>query len=166
MPHRLDRWMYRGGRPNRVARFLNGTWRWTAAAGLPPHRMKELQVRGRRTGRLRSFPVVIADYEDGRYREGRVKHVTRVITLLPPCPDSVAHSLKARKKPRLSGAFSDAGGGTRTPDTRIMISDKQGSVRSDSPSQAREGQLSSGESGELGARSGAQARRKRKRRKG
>ena len=21
MPHRLDRWMYRGGRPNRVARF-------------------------------------------------------------------------------------------------------------------------------------------------
>jgi hypothetical protein len=27
----------------------------------------------------------------------------------------------AMKKPRLSGAFSDAGGGTRTPDTRIMI---------------------------------------------
>lgn len=67
MPHRLDRWMYRGGRPNRVARFLNGTWRRTAAAGLPPHRMKELQVRGRRTGRLRSFPVVVADYEGGRY---------------------------------------------------------------------------------------------------
>jgi hypothetical protein len=59
-----------------------------------------------------------------------------------------------------------AGGGTRTPDTRIMIPDKQGSVRSDSPSQAPEGQFSSSESRELGARSGAQARRKRKRRKG
>ena len=50
-----------------MARFLNGIWRRTAAAGLPPHRMKELQVRGRRTGQLRSFPVVVADYEGGRY---------------------------------------------------------------------------------------------------
>lgn len=67
MPHRLDRWMYREGRPNRVARFLNGIWRRTAAAGLPPHRMKELEVPGRRTGRLRSFPVVVADYQGERY---------------------------------------------------------------------------------------------------
>lgn len=59
--------MYRGGRPNRVARFLNGMWRRTAAAGLPPHRMQTLEVRGRRSGRLRSFPVVVADYEGERY---------------------------------------------------------------------------------------------------
>lgn len=67
MPHQLDRWMYRGGRPNRMARFLNGIWSRTAAAGLPPHRMHTLEVRGRRSGRLRSFPVVVADYEHERY---------------------------------------------------------------------------------------------------
>jgi deazaflavin-dependent oxidoreductase (nitroreductase family) len=67
MPHQLDRWMYRGGRPNRVARFLNGLWMRTAAAGLPPHRMSALEVRGRRSGRLRSFPVVVADHEGQRY---------------------------------------------------------------------------------------------------
>jgi deazaflavin-dependent oxidoreductase (nitroreductase family) len=67
MPRKLDRWMYRGGRPNRVARFLNGMWRWTAAAGLPPHRMQALEVRGRRSGHVRLFPVVVADYEGQRY---------------------------------------------------------------------------------------------------
>jgi F420H(2)-dependent quinone reductase len=67
MAHQLDRWMYRGGRPNRVARFLNGIWRRTAAAGLPPHRMSAFEVRGRRSGRRRSFPVVVADYEGQRY---------------------------------------------------------------------------------------------------
>lgn len=34
---------------------------------MPPHRMKALEVRGRRSGRLRSFPVVVADYGGGRY---------------------------------------------------------------------------------------------------
>jgi deazaflavin-dependent oxidoreductase (nitroreductase family) len=67
MPHQLDRWMYRGGRPNRVARFLNGIWGRAAAAGLPPHRLNALEVRGRHSGRLRSFPVVVADHEGQRY---------------------------------------------------------------------------------------------------
>jgi hypothetical protein len=59
--------MYSGGRPNRVARLLNAIWRRTAAAGLPPHRMRALEVRGRHSGRLRSFPVVVADYQGERY---------------------------------------------------------------------------------------------------
>jgi deazaflavin-dependent oxidoreductase (nitroreductase family) len=42
-------------------------WRRTAAAGLPPHRMQTLEVRGRRSGRLRSFPVVVADYQGEKY---------------------------------------------------------------------------------------------------
>ena len=67
MPHQLDRWMYRGRRPNRVARLLNGISTRTAAAGLPPHRMQAVEVCGRRSGRLRSFPVVVADYEGERY---------------------------------------------------------------------------------------------------
>ena len=67
MPHQIDKWMYRGGRPNRLASFLNGIWRLVGVAGLPPHRLNTLEVRGRRTGKLRSFPVVVADYEGERY---------------------------------------------------------------------------------------------------
>ena len=59
--------MYRGGHPNRLARFLNGVWRRVAIAGLPPHRQNTLEVRGRKTGKVRSFPVVVADYAGGRY---------------------------------------------------------------------------------------------------
>jgi deazaflavin-dependent oxidoreductase (nitroreductase family) len=67
MPHQFDRWMYRGGRPNRVARFLNGIWRLVGLGGLWPRRLNTLEVRGRRTGRPTSFPVVVADYEGERY---------------------------------------------------------------------------------------------------
>jgi deazaflavin-dependent oxidoreductase (nitroreductase family) len=67
MPHQLDRWMYRGGRPNRVARYLNRLWAKAAEAGLPPRRLYALEVRGRRSGRVRSFPVVVADHEGERY---------------------------------------------------------------------------------------------------
>jgi hypothetical protein len=50
-----------------VAAFLNGIWRRSAVIGLPPRRLCELQVRGRSSGRLTSFPVVVADYESERY---------------------------------------------------------------------------------------------------
>ena len=59
--------MYEGGHPNRLARLLNGLWRRLAARGLAPQRLNTLEVRGRRSGRTRSFPVVVADYEDDRY---------------------------------------------------------------------------------------------------
>lgn len=59
--------MYRGGRPNRIAGLLNSVWRRAASAGLAPRRLSALEVRGRRSGRLTSFPVVIADYENERY---------------------------------------------------------------------------------------------------
>ncbi|MGZ4175040.1 MAG: nitroreductase/quinone reductase family protein [Solirubrobacteraceae bacterium] len=67
MPHQLDRWMYKGGRPNEVAKLLNGIWRLVGLTGLPPHRLNTLEVAGRRSGKLRSFPVVVADYEGQRY---------------------------------------------------------------------------------------------------
>lgn len=61
------RWLYRGGRPNWFARLQNRTSAWVFAAGIMPGRCAELKVRGRSTGRVISFPVVIADYEGGRY---------------------------------------------------------------------------------------------------
>jgi deazaflavin-dependent oxidoreductase (nitroreductase family) len=59
--------MYRGGRPNRLASLLNGMWRRAAAAGFGPKRLTALEVRGRKTGRVTSFPVVVADYDGERY---------------------------------------------------------------------------------------------------
>ena len=61
------RWMYSGTRPNRVAALLNRGTAAVAAAGIGPKRIVKLEVRGRRTGRRLSFPVVIADYKGERY---------------------------------------------------------------------------------------------------
>jgi deazaflavin-dependent oxidoreductase (nitroreductase family) len=67
VPHQLDRWMYRDGRPNRVAKLLNRVWGGLAASGRAPGQLYRLEVRGRRSGRRITFPVVVADYEGERY---------------------------------------------------------------------------------------------------
>jgi deazaflavin-dependent oxidoreductase (nitroreductase family) len=59
--------MYRGGRPNPVARILDRATATLASAGLSPQRLVTLEVRGRRSGRVISSPVVVADYEGERY---------------------------------------------------------------------------------------------------
>jgi F420H(2)-dependent quinone reductase len=61
------RWLYRGGRPSWFARLLNRGWAFVSAAGIWPKRLAALDVRGRRTGRIISFPVVIADLNGERY---------------------------------------------------------------------------------------------------
>lgn len=61
------RWMYRSGRPNWVARPQNRLSSLLFGAGLLPRRVASLEVRGRRSGRAISFPVVIADWEGGEY---------------------------------------------------------------------------------------------------
>lgn len=61
------RWLYRGGRPNWFARLQNRASAWVFAAGIMPGRVAALEVRGRRSGRVISFPVVIAAYEGERY---------------------------------------------------------------------------------------------------
>ena len=61
------RWMYRGGRPNPVAGISARLTATLASAGLSPRRLVTLEVRGRRSGRLTSLPVVVADYQGERY---------------------------------------------------------------------------------------------------
>jgi deazaflavin-dependent oxidoreductase (nitroreductase family) len=61
------RWLYRGGRPNRFARLQNRASAIAFAAGVWPKGAAALEVRGRRSGRVISFPVVIADHDDERY---------------------------------------------------------------------------------------------------
>ena len=61
------RWMYRSGRPNWFARPQNRLSNLFFGAGLLRRRAASLEVRGRRSGRPISFPVVIADWESGEY---------------------------------------------------------------------------------------------------
>ncbi|MDG4786699.1 nitroreductase/quinone reductase family protein [Micromonospora sp. WMMD1102] len=66
--HRCLRWMYRGGRPNRLARLLNRMSAWQFAAGLLAHpNWVTLEVPGRRTGRPVALPLVVADLDGERY---------------------------------------------------------------------------------------------------
>lgn len=64
----FKRWMYRTGRPGRLARAMNWSSAVQFSAGLlSPKRAVTLEVRGRRTGRPIQVPVVVADYEGDRY---------------------------------------------------------------------------------------------------
>ena len=64
---RSERWMYRDGRPNRVAALLNRCWALAGSAGLWPNHLVTLEVRGRRSGRVISFPLIVADFQGERY---------------------------------------------------------------------------------------------------
>jgi len=65
--HDFDRWLYQGGRPNRVARAMNRFGAIVYGAGIWPSRLATLEVVGRRTGRMTTLPVVIAGYEGERH---------------------------------------------------------------------------------------------------
>jgi hypothetical protein len=63
----LAKWLYRDGHPNRVATMLN---RWSSsihAFGVAPNYLVTLDVRGRRSGRTISLPLVMALIDGERY---------------------------------------------------------------------------------------------------
>jgi F420H(2)-dependent quinone reductase len=64
----VNRWLYRGQRPNWIARLLNGLGAAVAAAGLTArYGMMTLEVTGRTSGRTVSLPVVVAVVNGARY---------------------------------------------------------------------------------------------------
>ncbi|MEQ4304689.1 nitroreductase family deazaflavin-dependent oxidoreductase [Plantactinospora sp. B6F1] len=66
--HSLLRWMYASGRPNRMARFLNRISAFQFSTGLlAPGNWVTLEVRGRRSGRPVTLPVVVTDHDGERY---------------------------------------------------------------------------------------------------
>ncbi len=67
LTHRIDQWLYRGGRPHALARFLNRIWAGLAMRGVGPRGLAQLEVNGRVTGNPVLFPVVVADYQGERY---------------------------------------------------------------------------------------------------
>lgn len=63
----IKRWLYRGGRPHLMAAVSNRLWALAASAGLFRDWVVTLEVRGRKSGKLLSFPLVIAHHEGQRY---------------------------------------------------------------------------------------------------
>lgn len=63
----FTRWMYRGQRPNRLARFLNRAWAVVGSSGVVSTRLVTLEVTGRKSGRIFSLPLVIARVAGMRY---------------------------------------------------------------------------------------------------
>ena len=63
----LKKWLYRGGRPNLVATVVNRCWAAVYALGIAPNYLVTLEVRGRRSGRVISLPLVMAVVAGERY---------------------------------------------------------------------------------------------------
>src|ERR1700729_1765246 len=63
----FQRWQYRNGRPGWSARVANRLAALSLAKGMGPGGAATLEVRGHKSGRIVSFPVVVADYQGERY---------------------------------------------------------------------------------------------------
>jgi deazaflavin-dependent oxidoreductase (nitroreductase family) len=61
------RWLYRGQRPNWIARILNRVSAAVASSGVAPNYLVTLEVTGRKSGRTISLPVVVAVVDGQRY---------------------------------------------------------------------------------------------------
>jgi len=63
----LKRWFYRDGHPNRVARALDRGTAALYALGVAPDYLVTLEVRGRRSGRTITLPLVMVVVAGERY---------------------------------------------------------------------------------------------------
>jgi deazaflavin-dependent oxidoreductase (nitroreductase family) len=63
----FKRWLYRGQRPNWIARILNRAWAAVGSSGVAPNFLATLEVTGRKSGRTISLPVVVAIVDGQRY---------------------------------------------------------------------------------------------------
>jgi hypothetical protein len=63
----FTRWMYRGGRPNWIARAMNRMGAAIASMGVTSNIMVTLETTGRTSGRTISQPMVIAVVDRQRY---------------------------------------------------------------------------------------------------
>ncbi|MGZ3623911.1 MAG: nitroreductase/quinone reductase family protein [Ktedonobacteraceae bacterium] len=63
----FTRWMYRGGRPNWIARAMNRLGAAVASMGVTSNIMVTLETTGRSSGRTISQPMVVAVINGQRY---------------------------------------------------------------------------------------------------
>lgn len=64
---RFERWLYRGGRPNALARVMNRAIAAVHGLGIAPNYLVTLEVVGRRSGRAIAFPLAMAVVDGERY---------------------------------------------------------------------------------------------------
>ena len=63
----LKRWMYRGGRPDQLTKIINKGWAIFHAFGLFPNYLVTLEVVGRKSGKVISFPLALTQLNGERY---------------------------------------------------------------------------------------------------
>jgi hypothetical protein len=63
----IKRWLYRGGHPNIVAKILNWGWAIIHSLGVFPNRFVTLEVVGRKSGKIISFPLAMTVMNGERY---------------------------------------------------------------------------------------------------
>jgi hypothetical protein len=63
----FKRWLYRGGRPNLLAKILNKGYAALHSLGIAPDRMVTLEVAGRKTGKMVRFPLAMTVLNGERY---------------------------------------------------------------------------------------------------
>jgi len=65
--YRGKQWLYRGQRPNWIAKILNGAWAIVASRSVASNGLVALEVTGRKSGRIVSFPLVMLGVNGQRY---------------------------------------------------------------------------------------------------
>jgi deazaflavin-dependent oxidoreductase (nitroreductase family) len=63
----FTRWLYRGQRPNWIARILNRASAAVGSTGVASNYLVTLEVTGRKSGRIFSLPLVMAIVDEQRY---------------------------------------------------------------------------------------------------
>jgi hypothetical protein len=63
----LKRWLYRNGRPNLLAKILNRGWAIIHSLGIFPNWLVTLEVVGRKSGKMTSFPLAMTVMNGERY---------------------------------------------------------------------------------------------------
>ena len=65
--YRGKQWLYRGQRPNWIAKILNRAWANVASKSVTSNGLVALEVIGRKSGRIVSFPLVMVTVDGQRY---------------------------------------------------------------------------------------------------
>lgn len=65
--YRGKQWLYRGQKPGWIAKILNRMWANAASKNVMPNGLVALEVIGRKSGRVVSFPLVMVTLDGQRY---------------------------------------------------------------------------------------------------
>ncbi|HET8843127.1 MAG TPA: hypothetical protein VFN35_16820 [Ktedonobacteraceae bacterium] len=94
-------WLYRDNRPNWIARGVNRAYALFFSSGLLPEYMATLEVKGRKSGRMISFPVVVAVVNRERYLVSMLGEQAQWVQNVRACGGKVAFLRHKREEVHL-----------------------------------------------------------------